>query len=502
MKVPPPHWFRFEPGYAFPGQLNRLAEEASAGDGGSVGAFALMGALRPDVNLAAALLPAEKDAAGNNSAEDLAKKIVAALEACTGHAARPEVAWAASLKTALRAHVEQHADAPRQGSDAWLKAKESFVGGSELGALFGSNPYMTRNALVGRKAGLKAGSSTGVACSWGTLFEPTSERLLELQCGTEIFGTDIHVQNPDLVAGHANSPDGYCVLALAAGEITPPETPGAVHHATVVELKAPYSRLPDGRVPRQYRSQIQSGIAFCPPASLGLYLEVVYRLCTLVQFADGTRSFCQNYHAKDGRKGLWEVGEPEGCGAFAVYAPRVGGLPGEERTVARRDAEGFATEVYSAALGVSPALAGAPGQAEAADLSELADRGRAGAALFDRVVGYAASGVFPISRPDPVVGGGNAAALLAAPPPPPGHYLLGFICWKVQQSDYHLIPPEPDFLELTRREVGKFWDDVAKVREAPDPVAALGELGTQKGGASTPPRPVSPSLVASVFEVA
>ena len=51
----------------------------------------------------------------------------------------------------------------------------------------------------------------------------------------------------------------------------------------LLEYKAPYQRQPNGRIPRYYKPQIWMGLDLSPIASLGLYVEIVYRICTLEQ---------------------------------------------------------------------------------------------------------------------------------------------------------------------------------------------------------------------------
>ena len=172
----------------------------------------------------------------------------------------------------------------------------------------------------------------------------------------------VFARDPAVAEGHANSPDGYCVLAVECSaegfavvdwarrrEGAPP--PAGTYTAilpALVELKAPYSRIPSGRVPKHYAPQLQSGLVFCEAAAVALFLEVVYRLATLPQLGDGTRDYCAAYHRGDAKKAPWPDGAPVAWGVTAVYAPYIGGAPpgtkagaGAERTAERRDAELF-----------------------------------------------------------------------------------------------------------------------------------------------------------------
>ena len=59
-----------------------------------------------------------------------------------------------------------------------------MVGGSEIAALLGWNYYCSFRQLLRDKSGGEERSPVGIACWWGTVFEPVSERLVEIDCGT------------------------------------------------------------------------------------------------------------------------------------------------------------------------------------------------------------------------------------------------------------------------------------------------------------------------------
>ena len=49
----------------------------------------------------------------------------------------------------------------------------------------------------------------GIACWWGTVLEPMSERLVEMDCGTVCMGGQIYIRDGNV----GYTPDGYCVLS-------------------------------------------------------------------------------------------------------------------------------------------------------------------------------------------------------------------------------------------------------------------------------------------------
>ena len=83
------------------------------------------------------------------------------------------------------------------------------------------------------------------------------------------------------------SPDGYCIVSLTkCGKgrhiHTTVNVPSeADRDIVLLEYRAAYRRKPNGRIPHYYKFQIWMGLDLSPIASFGLYVEVVYRLCTL-----------------------------------------------------------------------------------------------------------------------------------------------------------------------------------------------------------------------------
>jgi len=391
--------------------------------------------------------------------------------------------WAAA-DAGLRRHVERF-DAGVQGGDAWKARRLQTVGGSELSSLLGENPYSSELNLLARKLGIDR-SDPGEACWWGTMMEPVSERLVELQCGTRAHGTGIHMHLPDLIEGHANSPDGFCVIALVDGDepgtlelargLDDPRVAAAPDRAVVLpallELKAPYSRIPDGRkMPKHYSAQVQSGMALSHPAvSVGLFCEVVYRMCTMMQLGTDD-TYCTGYHEKDVTRKDTPVWDGAlAWGLVAVYAPATAAAAARSargvaphRPMQHAEAVSFFARAHARALGFVPSESDR-GE-EIADLAELAD---ADPRVFNQLLGYvdrrvAAVAHSPIAGPegDPdasleaFMGGAAAAA-------PPGTYLMGYLPWKVFRAHYYVVQPEEGFLDSIRGPVEEF---MARVRE-------------------------------------
>lgn len=400
--------------------------------------------------------------------------------------------------------VALHAGAPRQRSAEWLARKSTMIGGSEVAALMGMNPYATFEAVVAAKAGLSAFGG-GVACWWGTLFESAIERFVEVDCGTRLVGTDISVPAPpgppDLRALHANSPDGYGVVSAygseplrllatdrasrAAAEGLPVE-----RFIALFEFKCPYRRRPTGAVPRHYRPQLWSGLALSPVARRGVFVDAAFRKCALWALG-GEPGFDREYH-RDPAGAYADC--PVAWGLTAVYAPRLDAPRARAPTAAKTDspaagppAPDAAYEAwllyarYFGAKPESPAEAARAGRPFAPDPVDFGD---CAPPVFDAMMALVDRGAFRTAHCGPCFPDGRGAPLgsgravgaavdrLAAAPPE--HcYLLGVIPWKVCEVVYALVERRAGFLAELAPLAAECLAQAARVRAAADPAAAL-----------------------------
>jgi hypothetical protein len=419
-------------------------------------------------------------------------------------------ASAVRLEERLRKHVQSFSKGVRQGTGPWLDLKSEIVGGSELSVIMGMNPYSTWESLVAKKIGLAERSPPGVACHWGTMFEPVSERFVELDCKTSVFGTDIHMHPKETFPDHGNSPDGYCVIhledgpdgwdlshdpaaAIAAGRTVHPVP-------TLVELKAPYRRYLDGRVPKLYRPQVWSGLGLSPVAHLGLYVEIVYRLCTLPDLGPSPH-YSMSYHQKDFKEStkrdklLWEGAFA--WGVTAVYAPR----PGTRASRAKQGA-GVSDEDDMDMVGLRVLAAHLGFRPESTDLGrQIVDLGQVASESprdFDRLMKGIDSKNLLTRHSDPVFSqeSPNLSEFMSAAEAPnliDNYYLFGYLPWKVMQADYHLMLPRPDFLEEIREPVSKFMSDVRRLRAAPNVGKAYFEYCVERQAKAKKPKKESVS---------
>ena len=412
------------------------------------------------------------------------------------------------LDRLLEAFVEVHAaGGSKQRGAAWYRLMGETVGGSELAALLRMSPYKSFYDVVEAKLAAQTGlpaafDGGGPACWWGTLFEGVIELVVAADLGAPLRGTDICIR---AAPGHRTSPDGYLVVCLAPAEGRgglwttdrgpPPE--GCTPLVALVEFKCPYSRRPDGAVPAHYRPQVWSGLSVSPVAHLGLFVDSVFRKCSLEALGPGPE-YDRAYHRAKSDQAPW--GDPFAWGLIAVYAPRLDAprwvrlgwrgetwAPGDPDPGAPdADASLAAWQVHSACLGMASRAGGADARLDAADLGDCPPK------VFDRALGLVDRRRFPVRLGAPTFadGRGDRRGLSAAvrrfhENPPAGHWLLGLLPWKLFEVHYVPVARRPGFLDEIAPLVAEVHRAVAAARASPDPAEWIRQArasAPKKGG--------------------
>lgn len=409
--------------------------------------------------------------------------------------------------------VALHAGNARQRSAAWLAKKAGSVGGSEMAAIMGRNPYSSFEDVACAKAGIRGWDGGSIACWWGTMFEAVIEEFVAIDLGTTLRGTDISVPAPrgsGLEGLHANSPDGYAVVTVFLNEdgewqllSTDAETRAAAEgrrrRRTIVllEFKCPYRRRPKGKVVDYYEPQIWSGLALSPIAHVGLFVDAVFRKCAL--WSLGPRGGYDRAYHVERENPDWEF--PIAWGLTGIYAPRLDAPRASGPRPARAEISEEDVVVASAAAPIdaayeawlirfkafgftpeSPADAG-PGRPFRPD---PVDFGEVDKALFETMMLHLDKRRFRSAHIGPCFADGRGARLgtgrdigravdeLAAGAPP-HHYLLGVIPWKLFEVDYAFQERWPGFLEEVAPLVRECLELAGRLRAAPNPEVVLGE---------------------------
>lgn len=156
--------------------------------------------------------------------------------------------------------LAQWAHLPPQGSDAWLAARRTRIGGSEIASAIGQSPYEKPADYVAKKR--SAHRFTAAACTFGRVMEPVAKRIIE-----GLLDTVVHELGavPSTRFPMCYSPDG---LLLLNDELK------------LLEIKCPFRRSRLVEVPKHYLCQVQSGMNILPCEST-LFYQFRFRSCRI-----------------------------------------------------------------------------------------------------------------------------------------------------------------------------------------------------------------------------
>lgn len=247
-----------------------------------------------------------------------------------------------TLDELLDEFVAKHTGGVQQRDKNWFKLMGTTIGGSEIASLLGINPYSSLYDVAESKLAILQDRHVwvgGDACWWGTLFEDVLCSYVEIDMGSKIKGDNICVQ---AIPGHRNSPDGYIVArfakvyaacaahdALGAAPNEPTlklittdmDIKPDIEQILLLEFKCPLSRKPSRKVPKYYTPQLWSGLSVSPLADFGMFVDSVFRKCSLLDMGNNIR-YDKEYHVRDG-KHLANHPGALAWGVIGVYAPKM-----------------------------------------------------------------------------------------------------------------------------------------------------------------------------------
>ncbi|GFR88165.1 BA71V-D345L (I3L, i4L) protein [Elysia marginata] len=396
--------------------------------------------------------------------------------------------------------VSLYANRHRQRTKGWLAMKAQSVGGSEIAALMGYNPYSSFDDIVASKAGVHTFTGN-VACWWGTLFESAMERFIEIDCATRLKGTDISIPSPPwsgLHKRHANSPDGYGVVTLYQEEeeeegpvwrilSTEAEKAQAVAEGrptkriiALFEIKCPLRRQPAGGVPNHYKPQLWSGLALSPIAHFGVFVDAAFRKCALWNLGH-EKGYDRAYH-RERKVARWTT--PVAWGFTAVYAPEPDSLEKMSTEGGEASAAKEAWRLHHKNFGIpfeSPQEAAKKGRLFAPDPIDFGDCDKS---VFETMMLHLDKGHFQADHRGPCFPDGRGEALRtgreigeaidrSSEAAPARHYLLGVLPWKVFEVDYSFVERRESFLVEIAPLVHECLEAVERLRKEKDPSRAF-----------------------------
>ena len=220
-----------------------------------------------------------------------------------------------SLQIMINNFVETTVAAPAQKSAEWYAIRTTTIGGSEVATVLGLNPFKNCRSLIADKAGITKDLFAGnIATRWGNLFEPLTREWTQ-----RVLLMNEPIQETGSVCGVIDrqrySPDGVGVVQLLDDEEHPE------YYIVLFEFKAPFKSLPDGKIPKQYIPQIQTGLLTIPMCELSIFVNNCYRKCTLKNIGFDL-SYDTSFHASDLTKRVTKkqrFTETLACGIIGFY---------------------------------------------------------------------------------------------------------------------------------------------------------------------------------------
>ena len=396
------------------------------------------------------------------------------------------------LTALLKAFVARYTGGLTQRGAAWYTAIGVTIGGSEIAAVMGWNPYRSRADVVADKSGAAVGWDGGsIDCWWGTMFEDVTARFIEIDCGTDVLGSEICIR---AIPGHRNSPDGYAVIGMYWADnewkiwTTDCDFPPEIYYIVMIEIKSPYRRFPD-KIPRYYLPQVWSGLTVSPVCHFGLFVDGMYRRCALADLGPNEK-YDKSYHSIDKKP----LGAPLAWGLTGVYAPLLdapislrirGAVEADESQESNESTGGFSTsrDVAIEAWSIHSAYFGTYMDKDASR-ADIIDFGDCGKAYFDKTMYYVSEKQFLTIHTDPCFQDGRGAKLQSdaligraidrmRKSPPESYYLLGVIPWKLFLVNYIPIPRRVGFREEMIEAINAVHKDIGEAKNSGDPLAFL-----------------------------
>lgn len=175
----------------------------------------------------------------------------------------------------IKEYIAQKAIGPAQKTKEWYDIKQKTIGGSEVATVLGINPFKNVKALIAEKVGIDDYKFDGnINTRWGNLFEVVTKKWTELVLcmDEEIFETG---SIEGVIERQRYSPDGLGVVKLLT------ENNRYDFFIVLFEFKSPLRSIPDGKIPKYYRPQIQTGMLTIPIVETSIFVNNCYRKCAL-----------------------------------------------------------------------------------------------------------------------------------------------------------------------------------------------------------------------------
>lgn len=189
--------------------------------------------------------------------------------------------------------VSDAKSAPKQKSAEWYKLKKTTIGGSEIAKVLGCGSYGDLKSILSTRVGISSFQGNEKT-RWGNLFEEVSRMISEELLITEIVELG---SLPGKIKGQNYSPDGLSIIEMLDSDDKP------TYYVVLFEFKSPYSRIPDGKIPKEYMPQVQTGLLTLDTVDFALFVNNCFRRCPLADL-NFKLTYDTKYHTGDVTKKL------------------------------------------------------------------------------------------------------------------------------------------------------------------------------------------------------
>jgi len=243
-----------------------------------------------------------------------------------------------SMKKVLLKKIEQLViksnKMPEQRSPEWLTFRKTGFGGSEIASLLGQSCWTKEEDLIRNKTGITSRVFQGnIYTRWGTILENITQRLTELILNTTV--EELNILRGD-IDGQIYSPDGVALIQLKCdfwekstkkeedeskeqyyNNIKIKKKSNLEYFFSLLEFKAPFSRIPSHKIPREYMAQMQYGMSTIKDVDNCLFINALYRLCSLKDL-ELNKKYNTMFHNRD--KGKYSpLPRPIAVGIMVIY---------------------------------------------------------------------------------------------------------------------------------------------------------------------------------------
>jgi hypothetical protein len=202
---------------------------------------------------------------------------------------------------------------PAQKTKEWYDIKQLTIGGSEVATVLGINPFESLSSLIAKKVGVGSVFNGNIATRWGNLFEYITKKwgeiILKMPNSIKEAGS---IQG--IIPGQRYSPDGLGVVKLKSTDDI------YEYFVVLFEFKSPLRSLPNGKIPKYYIPQVQTGLLSIPLADTSIFINNCYRKCSLsdLKFNSTYDTIFHDGDAKKRKTGLSKE-LPYACGIICFY---------------------------------------------------------------------------------------------------------------------------------------------------------------------------------------